>query len=80
MPNARLKHRRVVHKPTAGILKSIPEAVGLVGNPSQGLTNNTVAPPPSILNMKMDFIGPEIKTKIGQGTRRNLTTNSAAFE
>jgi hypothetical protein len=45
MPNPRLKHRRVVHKSTAGILKSIPEAVGLVGNPSQGLTNNTVAPP-----------------------------------
>jgi hypothetical protein len=45
MPNARMKHRRVVHKSTAGILKSIPEAVGLVGNPSQGLTNNTVAPP-----------------------------------
>lgn len=45
MSNARMKHRRVVHKSTAGMLKSIPAAVGLVGNPSQGLTNNTVAPP-----------------------------------
>ena len=43
MPSARMKHRRVVHKSTAGILKSIPEAVGLVGNPPPGLTNNTVA-------------------------------------
>jgi hypothetical protein len=40
MPNQRMKHRRVVHKSTAGILKSTPEAVDLVGNP---LTSNTVA-------------------------------------
>jgi len=45
MPDTRMKHRRVVHKSTAGILKSIPEAVGLVGNPPQGLTNKTVALP-----------------------------------
>ena len=43
MPNPRMKHRRVVHKSTAGILKPIPEAVDLVGNPPPGLTNNTVA-------------------------------------
>ena len=43
MPNERMKHRRVVHKSTAGILKPIPEAVGLVGNPPPGLTTNTVA-------------------------------------
>ena len=42
MSNPGLKHRRVVHKSTAGILKSIPEAVGPVGNPPPGLTNNTV--------------------------------------
>jgi hypothetical protein len=45
MPNPRVKHRRVVHKSTAGTLKSIPEAVDLVGNPPQGLTKNTVALP-----------------------------------
>jgi hypothetical protein len=45
MPNARLKHRRVVHKSTAGILETIPEAVGLVGNTPQDLTENTVALP-----------------------------------
>jgi hypothetical protein len=45
MSNPGLKHRRVVHKSTAGILKSIPEAVGPVGNPPPGLTNNTVALP-----------------------------------
>jgi hypothetical protein len=45
MRAARMKHRRVVHKSTAGIAKSIPEAVGLVGNPPPGLINNTVAPP-----------------------------------
>jgi len=45
MPNPRMKHRRVVHKSTAGILRSIPEAVGLVGNPPPGLTNHTVALP-----------------------------------
>jgi hypothetical protein len=33
MPNPRMKQRRVVHKSTAGILKPIPEAVDLVGNP-----------------------------------------------
>jgi hypothetical protein len=33
MRNAGMKHRRVVHKSTVGILNSIPEAVGLVGNP-----------------------------------------------
>ena len=43
MPNPRMKQRRVVHKSTAGILKPIPEAVDLVGNPPPGLTNNTVA-------------------------------------
>jgi len=43
MPNARMKHRRVVHKSTAGIIKPIPEAVDLVGNPPPGLTTNTVA-------------------------------------
>jgi hypothetical protein len=43
MPNPRLKHRRVVHKSTAGILKPIPEAVDLVVNPPPGLTTNTVA-------------------------------------
>jgi hypothetical protein len=42
MPS-RLTHRRVVHKPTAGRLHSIPEAVGLVGNPPPDLTQNTVA-------------------------------------
>jgi hypothetical protein len=40
MPNPRMKRRRVVHKSTAGILTTIPEAVDLVGNP---LTSNTVA-------------------------------------
>jgi len=45
MPDRRMKHRRVVHKSTAGILKSIPEAVDLVGNPPPGLTENTVALP-----------------------------------
>ena len=45
MPN-RMKHRRVVHKSTAGIFKPIPEAVDPVDNPPQGLTNNTVALPP----------------------------------
>src|SRR5713101_6204160 len=45
MPDRRMKHRRVVHKSTAGILKPVPEAVGLVGNPPPGLTNNTVALP-----------------------------------
>ena len=44
MPNPRMKQRRVVHKSTAGILKPIPEAVDLVGNPPPGLTTNTVAP------------------------------------
>jgi hypothetical protein len=43
MPNRRMKHRRVVHKSTAGILKSIPEAVDPVGNPPPGLTTKTVA-------------------------------------
>jgi len=36
MPNPRMKQRRVVHKSTAGILKPIPEAVDLVGNPPPG--------------------------------------------
>ena len=45
MRTAGLKHRRVVHKSTAGILTSIPEAVDLVGNPPPGLTDNTVALP-----------------------------------
>ena len=44
MPNPRMKHTRVVHKSTAGILKPIPEAVDLVGNPPPGLTTKTVAP------------------------------------
>ena len=43
MPNPRMKHRRVVHRSTAGILKPIPEAVDPVGNPPPGLTTNTVA-------------------------------------
>jgi hypothetical protein len=43
MPSRRLTRRRVVHKPTAGMLHSIPEAVGLVGNPPPDLTQNTVA-------------------------------------
>jgi len=43
MPEPRIKHRRVVHKSTAGILKSIPEAMDLVGNPPPGLTKDTVA-------------------------------------
>jgi len=43
MPNPHMKQRRVVHKSTAGILKPIPEAVDLVGNPPPGLTTNTVA-------------------------------------
>src|SRR5215467_11963267 len=32
------------HKSTAGILKPIPEAVDLVGNPPPGLITNTVVP------------------------------------
>jgi len=44
MPNPRMKHTWVVHKSTAGILKSIPEAVDPVGNPPPALTTNTVAP------------------------------------
>ena len=44
MPNPRMKQRRVVHKSTAGILKPIPEAVDLVGNPPPRLTTKTVAP------------------------------------
>ena len=47
MRNPRMKHRRVVHKSTAGILNSIPEAVDPVANPPPGLTENTVAPPSS---------------------------------
>ena len=49
MPTPRMKQRRVVHKSTAGILKPIPEAVDLVGNPPPGLTTKTVAllPPTS---------------------------------
>jgi hypothetical protein len=43
MPNPRMKQRRVVHKSTAEILKPIPEAVDLVGNPPPGLTTKTVA-------------------------------------
>ena len=43
MPNPRMKQRRVVHKSTAGILKPIPEAVDLVGNPPPRLTTKTVA-------------------------------------
>src|SRR5208337_1147580 len=43
MPKPRMKQRRVVHKSTAGILKPIPEAVDLVGNPPPGLTTKTVA-------------------------------------
>ena len=43
MPNPRMKQRRVVHKSTAGILKPIPEAVDLVGNPPARLTTKTVA-------------------------------------
>ena len=43
MPNRRMKHRRVVHKSTVGILKPIPEAVDPVGNLSPGLTTKTVA-------------------------------------
>jgi hypothetical protein len=39
MPNPRMKQRRVVHKSTAGILKPIPEAVDLVGNPPPRLDN-----------------------------------------
>ena len=45
MSNARMKHRRVVHKSTAGIFKPLPEAVDLVGNPPPDLTFNTVALP-----------------------------------
>jgi hypothetical protein len=41
MPSSRMKQRRVVHKSTAGILTTIPEAVDLVGNSPPGLTNNT---------------------------------------
>jgi len=48
MPNPRMKQRRVVHKSTAGILTTIPEAVDLVGNSPPGLTNNTVALPLSL--------------------------------
>ena len=44
MPNPRMKQRRVVHKSTAEVLKPIPEAVDLVGNPPPGLTTKTVAP------------------------------------
>jgi hypothetical protein len=36
--------RRVVHKPTGGILQSIPEPVDPVGN-AAALTSNTVALP-----------------------------------
>src|SRR5580704_995960 len=43
MPNPRMKQRLVVHKSTAGILKPIPEAVDLVGNPPLRLTTKTVA-------------------------------------
>jgi hypothetical protein len=45
MPGTRMKHRRAVHKSTAGILNSTPEAVDPVGNPPSGLTENTVALP-----------------------------------
>ena len=45
MRNPRMKHRRIVHKSTAGILNSIPEAVDPVANPPPGLTENTVALP-----------------------------------
>ena len=45
MPANRMKHRRVVHKSTAGILNSIPQAVDLVGNSPHHLTTNTVAHP-----------------------------------
>ena len=45
MLTSRMKQRRVVHKSTAGILTTIPEAVDLVGNSPPGLTNNTVALP-----------------------------------
>lgn len=46
MRDARIKHGRVVHKSTAGILNSIPAAVDPVGNPPPALTGNTVALPP----------------------------------
>jgi hypothetical protein len=49
MPNPRMKQRRVVHKSTAGILTTIPEAVDLVGNSPPGLTNNTVALPSAVI-------------------------------
>jgi hypothetical protein len=45
MPSRRMKHRRVAHKSTAGILPTFPEAVDLVDNPPPRLTENTVAPP-----------------------------------
>ncbi len=46
MPGQHLKKlntRRVVHKSTGGMLNSIPEPVGLVGNAPSSLTSNTVA-------------------------------------
>jgi hypothetical protein len=39
----KLNARRVVHKSTGGMLNSIPEPVGLVGNAPSSLTSNTVA-------------------------------------
>jgi hypothetical protein len=45
MPSRRMKHRRVAHKSTAGILPTFPEAVDLVDNPPPRLTENTVALP-----------------------------------
>ena len=54
MPNPRMKQRRVVHKSTAGILKPIPEAVDLVGNPPPRLTTKTVAPLHR-LEIEMDY-------------------------
>ena len=56
MPSSRMKQRRVVHKSTAGILTTIPEAVDLVGNSPPGLTNNTAAPATSQC-LSRDFQG-----------------------
>ena len=44
MPDAPMKHRRGVHKSTAGMLNAIPVAVDLVGTSPPHLTTNTVAP------------------------------------
>ena len=66
MPNPRMKHRRVVHKSTTGILEPIPEAVDPVGNPPR-LTTNTVAPLQHIWTQPSKYLSEYLSWESGSG-------------